>query len=1034
MLFSIKSSSSSTSYVNDGVSPSGSGGLKASSDRASLQQLQSYHEVQLSPLDLTALSLLPGDDAIVFACDGTPSAQLSSSDNDNDVTVLKPICIGKAWPSSTLAASSTEKSAKKGKNIKTTPTNKERNITNSNNSTVRVPLVSEILEALLPSHSVSPVLAMVCAFKYVNDFVVVDQMPSFSNSFTIRNAHKIHIIRRRSFESISLSESHPSSPISATSPTAKSFEKLQIVKEIPLQVSDHRRWSISKLLEILQGSVLPLNSTTLLQLEGGTISLELSPVIDDNESHQVSHSDLDPTEEEEDTKKCSSTLGHSFNSTLYVIVTSETRFIEGPVQRSVLAKNTLSRSDTLPSPSPLRIVGGLEKTLSELEDLVSSALLHPERFTSKGLKPPRGALLEGPPGTGKTLLAKALSMRMNVPLMIINGGEAFSGIVGETERRLRQSFVDAANRSPVILFIDELDGLCPKRDWAGEVEARIVATMLALMDGIGIGNVKTDRHNALAEQALVKEKMRAELVSLDSVLSAIDENRQQGVIVNSDKPLIGANNTYEHGTYEGSTRVFILGATNRASAVDSALRRPGRFDREFHIGVPSQPQRVEILNVCLSRFPHALSSLQIEEVASKLHGYVGADLAGLCREAALCAWRRQKKELFLKNVKEESVVKAEDHLPMSIVDQFSNLSISSSIKETSGEEKEVQDVVKKSIDVSNPMTHDKYVKNVQPSHLVLTETDLYQASRILQPSALREVHVEVPKVAWTDIGGQIEVKNRLREAVEWPLTHPEAFVRMGIQPPKGVLLYGPPGCSKTMMARAMATEGGMNFIAVKGPELFSKYVGDSEKAVANIFAKARAASPCVIFFDEFDALARQRGSDGDEGGGGGGGGSSVGTRVVSQLLQELDGVTQLKQVVVVAATNRPDLIDKALLRPGRIDRSLLVGLPDRDAICRIVEIQLGRVPYEKSLEAKKLVDLFLGYSGAEIVGIFREAAIQRIKKGGNELKEEDLKDVVEGNDEEGEKNEEEKEGKEGIIKIKKGVTREMMKWYEGWRV
>ena len=1019
--------------VNDRGSSitSGSGGLKASSDRASLQQLQSYHEVQMSPLDLTALSLLPGDDALVVACDGTSR----QSNNDTDtVTVLKPICVGRAWPSSVLVGSPTEKGAKKGKTSKTTPTSKEK--VSSSSSAVRVPLAAEILEALLPKTNGVPCMAMVCAFKKINNELVMLDTSSFSNSFSIRTASAIHIIRRRSFEVTSPSVSYSSSPISATSPNVKALGQ-QKAKEIPLQISDHRHWTITRLLELLQGSVLPFNSSTLIQLERGTISLELLPAVEENEAHSASQSDLDPVDENDDKRVASLSRSQTAKTTTpYVLVTSETRFIEGPPQRRVLVKDKASRSNhplsSPPSSTPSSpcLVGGLEKTLSELEELVASALLYPERLTSKGLKPPRGALLEGPPGTGKTLLATALAKRMNVPLMIINGGEAFSGIVGETERRLRQSFLDAANRSPVILFIDELDGLCPKREWAGEVEARIVATMLALMDGIGLGNLNKKQkkeHDEQEEQTLVKEKMRAELVSLDSVLSAAVEGGRRKFEDEVGDGVRGRQ-TDDENINSNNMRVFILGATNRASAVDSALRRPGRFDREFHIGVPNQLQRAEILNICLSRFPHSLSSLQIEEVASKLHGYVGADLAGLCREAALCAWRRQKKkqvQLLNDKVKEEeeekeknkkSVDKVDASLTASIVDQLSNLSLLSRVEEGSSG----QGGIKDKVPVKQPL--------LSVLRLVLTEEDLYQASRVMQPSALREVHVEVPKVSWSDIGGQVEVKNRLREAVEWPLTHPEAFTRMGIRPPKGVLLYGPPGCSKTMMARAMATEGGMNFIAVKGPELFSKYVGDSEKAVANVFAKARAASPCIIFFDEFDALARQRGSDGDEGGGGGA--SSVGTRVVSQLLQELDGVTQLKQVVVVAATNRPDLIDKALLRPGRIDRSLLVGLPDREAVCRIIEIQLGRVPCENGLDAKKLVDLLLGYSGAEIVGVFREAAIQRIKKGGKELKEEDIKEVVvEGGGGGGNGG-----GGNGMIKMKKGVTEEMMKWYEEWRV
>jgi AAA family ATPase len=353
----------------------------------------------------------------------------------------------------------------------------------------------------------------------------------------------------------------------------------------------------------------------------------------------------------------------------------------------------------------------------------------------------------------------------------------------------------------------------------------------------------------------------------------------------------------------------------------------------------------------LARYPHELAPSDIANVAARLHGYVGADIASLCREAALCAWRRQCASA------PQSAAPPTDAAEAGLSQAFAALKLEGSDSTT---------LLQAPVPAPAPN---------------LTLADITAGARRVQPSALREVHVEAPSVSWADIGGQEDAKARLREAVEWPLAHPEAFVRMGIRPPKGVLLYGPPGCSKTMMARAMATEGRMNFVAVKGPELFSKYVGDSEKAVADVFSKARAAAPCIVFFDEFDALAPQRGGGGaDEGGGGG---SSVGTRVVSQLLQELDGVTALRQVVVVAATNRPDLIDRALLRPGRIDRALFVGPPDTAARGRIVDLQLERVPHEAALQPgaaggarAELARLLEGFSGAEIVGVFREAALR----------------------------------------------------------
>lgn len=371
--------------------------------------------------------------------------------------------------------------------------------------------------------------------------------------------------------------------------------------------------------------------------------------------------------------------------------------------------------------------------------------------------------------------------------------------------------------------------------------------------------------------------------------------------------------------------VVVLAATNRPNALDPALRRPGRFDREIEIGIPKEKDRREILSKLLSRVPDCcVSEEEISNIANVTHGYVGADLLSLIREAALLA------------LCSEQGAKNEDS------------------------KQEVETTVS------------SQRNQAARSGDVLREMHLRLALDIVKPSAMREVLLEVPTVRWDDIGGQADIKQKLKEAVEWPLTHPEAFLRMGIEPPKGVLLYGPPGCSKTLMAKALATESSRNFLAVKGPELFSKYLGDSEKAIREIFRKARAASPSIIFFDEIDSIASKRG--GDDGSGG------VSDRVLSQLLVEMDGVEPLQQVTVVAATNRPDLLDPALLRPGRIDRILYVGPPDKPATKEIFTIELKKMAHASDVQADRLAEQISGLSGAELVALCREAALQAMEE------------------------------------------------------
>ncbi|KAG9063236.1 spermatogenesis associated protein 5 [Linnemannia hyalina] len=554
-------------------------------------------------------------------------------------------------------------------------------------------------------------------------------------------------------------------------------------------------------------------------------------------------------------------------------------------------------------------IGGLSAQVKTVREMVEIPLHNPDVFTQFGLRPPKGVLLYGPPGTGKTLIARTVAAATGAFLTVINGPEIISKFYGETEAKLRTIFELAAERSPSIIFIDEIDALCPKRDEAAsEMEKRVVATLLTLMDGAS-----------------------------DKRIPAKSGTTNP----NEDDP----NNTSAEETTKKPPRIVVMGATNRPNALDEALRRPGRFDREIEIGIPDAKARAEILVALLKRIPNRLTTAEVEHLASISHGYVGADLAAVCREAGLKTIHRvMSKE-----------VKSGEEGTLDLQAQFRAMAVSDSTtaagtgKVASVEEKEEE--------------------------LMVSAEDMRLAMTDVKPSAMREIMIEVPKVLWSDIGGQEEIKQKLKESVEWPLQHPEAFIRMGIRPPKGILLYGPPGCSKTLMAKALATQAGLNFIAVKGPELFSKWVGESEKAVREVFRKARAASPSIVFFDEIDALTVKRGGSDD-------GGSSVADRVLSQLLNELDGIEPLVNVTVVAATNRPDIMDPALLRPGRIDRILYVSPPDFESRREILRLQISgkKMACEEDVDVEVLARETEGCSGAEVVALCREAAMKAMEE------------------------------------------------------
>ena len=496
-------------------------------------------------------------------------------------------------------------------------------------------------------------------------------------------------------------------------------------------------------------------------------------------------------------------------------------------------------------------VGGLHEAIRRIREMVELPLRHPELFQRLGIEPPKGVLLHGPPGTGKTLLVKAVANESDANFYAINGPEIMSKFYGESEKRLREIFEKAQQSAPSIIFIDELDAIAPKREEVtGEVERRVVAQLLALMDGL-----------------------------------------------------------------EARGNIIVIGATNRVNAVDPALRRPGRFDREIEIGIPDKEGRLEVLQIHSRGMPLA-KNVDLIKLANMTHGYTGADVAALSREAAMKALRRYLPDMNME----------EDRVPPEILEKME-----------------------------------------------VTMDDFVTAFREITPTAMREVAIEVPSVHWDEVGGLDEVKQALREAVEWPIKKPEMFVDMGITPPKGILLYGPPGCGKTLLARVVATESEANFISIKGPEIFSKWVGESEKAIREIFRKGRTAAPAVIFVDEVDSIIPRRG--------GGYSDSGVTERVVSQLLIELDGLEPLQNVVVIAATNRPDILDPSLLRPGRFDRLIYIPPPDDTSRLQILKIYTKKIPIGEGISLEGLTQSTRGYSGADIQAVCNEAAMYALRRG-----------------------------------------------------
>lgn len=494
-------------------------------------------------------------------------------------------------------------------------------------------------------------------------------------------------------------------------------------------------------------------------------------------------------------------------------------------------------------------IGGLDEEVQKVREMIELPLKHPEVFQQLGIDAPSGVLLQGPPGTGKTLLAKAVANEADANFLSIDGPEIMSKYYGESEKQLREKFEEAREGEPSIIFIDEIDAIAPKRgDAGGEVERRVVATLLSEMDGL-----------------------------------------------------------------ESRENVIVIAATNRAEAIDPALRRGGRFDREIEIGVPNSKGRKEILQIHTRNMPLE-EDVDLDEMAELTHGYVGADLEALCKEAAMSTLRTIIPEIDM-----------DEEIPSEVLEK-----------------------------------------------LIVDREAMMDGLRNVEPSQMREVMVEVPKVSWDDVGGLEDTKDRLKEMVEWPQKYPDRFENMGIEVPKGIMLYGMPGTGKTLLAKAIANEANANFISIKGPEVFSKYVGESEEAVREIFKKARQVAPCILFIDEIDAIAPRRGGRSSD--------SGVGDRVVNQLLTELDGIESLEGVTVIAATNRPDMIDPAITRPGRIDRSVEVEIPNKEGRRKILDVHTRDMPLADDVDIDSLAEQTEYFVGSDIEAMCREAAMISLRK------------------------------------------------------
>ena len=525
-------------------------------------------------------------------------------------------------------------------------------------------------------------------------------------------------------------------------------------------------------------------------------------------------------------------------------------------------------------------VGGIGQQLLKVREMIELPLKHPELFRRLGIDPPKGVLLHGPPGTGKTMIAKAVATEVNAHFKSINGPEIISKYYGESEKQLREIFDEASENAPAIIFIDEIDSICPKREEvSGEVERRVVAQMLTLMDGM-----------------------------------------------------------------QGRDNVVVIGATNRRDALDPALRRPGRFDREIEIGVPDREGRNEIMDVHIRGMPIS-EDFDVSWILDNTYGFVGADLAALVRESAMLALRRYLPEMDLE----------EETIPPEVLEKME-----------------------------------------------VRMDDFKGAIKDIEPSALREIYVEIPKVTWEEVGGLEEVKDRLKESVEWPLTKPEQFKHFGIKPPRGIVLFGAPGTGKTLLAKAVANEAQANFISIKGPEMISKWVGESERAIREIFKKAKQSAPAIIFLDEFESIASMRSGSSSEG-------SDVSNRVVNQLLASMDGVDSLDGVIVIAATNRPEMIDPALLRSGRFERVLHIPPPDAEAREKIFNIHISGMPLSK-FSLKDIIGGLDGFTGADIEAVCREAALITMRAN--------KKKVTKAHFE------------EAISRVRPTVTHEMLQYYQ----